>query len=499
VSLVVGASTLDAVDFTAAGLLNAVGFRLGDDVTAFVDSSNSGERSGVAADFDPRLAAPLPILQTSPDGLTRQRMLPITNEAAVPWDLSCGRMDTLLQDAQRASIANGHPTYVTFLKLCYRALGVPGIIVRSRPSRRLNGDQAKRFLKLILAQVPIIDVEFHRFANGGSIVTASGTTFDHFQKVKEELYLVSGDGRRRQSAESLMRDGMLARGPLDMLALKVEGWGTLGHRPWYIDSEKVTDCSDSHAVCGLEVVRPLFVRYLRNRAREFSGKFSGVLLDDYSFDPGVSTYLSQLVRFHPWIPSTVRWLAESAGESRERWAWSQSRARAIVDYVKHGKVPMPPISPLSALVEWANELDASARLSHAVDENANGREYGIAQGMFRRMDTEIDLVRVLHSDLGIMDDFGHWEDASLDYISARVKKVEQRGLGRDAVDELRAMVWRLVQCMVRSLMLFGDTRLRASVPLLAAISEGPCLAEAGLMFRREIQIRAKDSFRLVVV
>lgn len=486
----VSSGTLDAVDFTGIGLLSAA---LKDaPCTAFVDSSISVPNDVAVRRFDPRLAVPAAQYSTSPDGSVRELVYPLSSyhasvDLSEQLPLMPGRFADLLHDA-----VNGLSTPAElpsqFLRACFREVGADRVIVRTRYTRNLSGSLRDRAGQIIENRLAIAGPGTHRFRQGGAVVLHSKTgeiLSSSARWTEEGVLLALDNGEEIALGNTGEFVAVSLRGPLDAVAFAAMSDWVAGHFPWYME-EGLASLGEPLAV---QIVRPLFSRWPGLKTFD-PASFSGVLLDEFE-DEGVGAYLRTAIGPDRWLFAVSRWIAARVDHSRERWAWSQAPARRLLQRLRHSNEQAPGSM-------FGDTLDLARTLDRLMRPDSEAASVDATNALYTLLRESTEGWREALSRWGLPSSFGAVDRTDLSEVDRRLVSSLTAGQ-TERVAEWRAMGWRLVECSLRAIMLVADTKLRASVPLLAMVGEKGVLNRVGEGRRQEISDRANRLRHLLVV
>lgn len=489
------ASNLDAIDFTALALADAAGLATRN--LAIVDASDPASLDPSIRGFDPRMAVPGCSFARSPDGSVRQVVRPLLEHGVFDTVTSArmpGRFEWLLEQAtQRHAADKRHSLASAFLSEAFAFLGCTQTRVVTRTRRNLAKHQRKRVLSLLeRALVERIGPTSHDFVQGGAIVVDDASAMIRVSATNDGQLLFGGNQSARATVSSSILQnsvGFELRGPLDSLVLGMRSRWIAAHVPWYLKLED--DGPRTVGPASIELAHSLFFRWPEGRLPAGAVSFSGVLLDEYE-DDGVRAYLqSELGSSALWLPGAVRWVSAGIGQSRERWAWSQAPAKRFTDDVRRGRVQRPPPSPLLRLVRMAIQVEVAARDANADASTASKRSAPeTVQFLIDEAAAHIDewsgrLIR-----WRLPEEFGAADGLELVDLRRRIGALPVDDNVALRLAGVRAILWRVVECAVRAVMIVGDTKLRASVPLLAMVGGPHVVRQAALLHTPSLSERA---------
>lgn len=492
--LYVSVSNLDAVDFVALAVLSHATRQ---SCNAFIDSSTTEHRPGTEQ-FDPRGAVPLPVFGRGPDGLVKQLVCPLwSDDVTGRVDLTALRADEVAGDAVErvAAHLHGHSAQ-SFVQAAFDRLA-PGVRVHRRDSRALHGDRLRSLLGIIEEQLSHLQDstpdEPRVFTQGGYLENASsGQRYERWSRDATGNLNLHSDGHTSLLSELPTQGSFAARGPLDAATWCTEGSVLCGHLPWFLESQSSPGRQQPQA---LEVLQSLFLRSRAgNDLRDLSS--SGVLLDEFP-DAGLDDY-QQMVGAQDWVYATVRWMAEHHPTSRERWAWSQAAARKLTEELRRSRVPDPPPSLFEDTVFMARRVDASVANAFSGREPTDPTN-DMVSATAAQIDHAAQRWSECHRRWLLPPDFGQESDVALDGMTSRVSSlIRNAPTSAKALAGLRSLAWRVVENGTRTLMIVGDTHLRASLPTLALFAEGPAVARFVEQNRDAIAARVGGPHLMVI-
>lgn len=479
---VVSTAVLDGVDFIAAAIIAS----LDRNVVAIVDGAD-GRTQGPAARFDPRLAVPLAAkYDHSPDRSVRQQV-------AVPSALMTERfpfrpleLARLLEIASQPVQLSGDDSAeaaTEFMRKCFSALGLTHVQVQARKSRLLPTAARSLVLQRLTAfRHPSGPYQFRQ----AGYVLVDGRRYDSVAPADDQgtAYLLGRGLSPLAIGEASDASVFELHGPLDALSLPTIRGDTVGHAPWFLEVGKASP----ELVPAIEVVRSLFLKNPNNRSWNFASP-SGVLIDEY---PSVAlTRLRGAGVFAPsWLFEAVRWLALVGSKTDERWAWSQSSVYSLVHALRHGREMGPDVDELRFLLAPARESDALAKDFHTKGRSADSNE--LVSAVHRSLGRSIQLLAELLSDMGLPATFTVPKSEGLDGIRRVWNTALAHGDDSRSLSDIRHAAWSVVHLGLCGIMLYGDTTLRASIPLLAQILTAAELREYVESYRQEFEGRIEN-------